>query len=317
MNWYYPLDEQRIGPLSQEQLADLVAQGVIQPDTSLWRESMVNWQPAREAAPALFDSLVDGAAVPPPVDAATDRPSMRAPILDLFDDESSPPIASLAPEEPSFFAHYRWGLLCAAIIVACVLGMYVVGFLRIPDVMIKLRLVASTGFVLLAVVGGAHRANFGRFVLVGLVGCWVGDYFMDRGGFAPGALAFLVGHLFFTAAFCVRGVSLKWAASALIAMIPVSTGLFLFFNPHVPPEHRLIVPAYIGVISLMVAMAWGSCGARRSVLIPLGALVFYLSDILVAAEAFLHVGRIAAAVCAPLYYGSVAFLAFTVYEREE
>jgi uncharacterized membrane protein YhhN len=274
----------------------------------------VNWQPACEAVPGLFASPAGESTDPSPPETPL---AGRAPILDLFDDEPAPPIAPLTLEEPSFFARYRWGLLCAAIIAACVLGMLVTGYLRIPGVSGKLRLVGSTGFVLLAVVGGAHRTRFGWSILCGLVGCWVGDYFMDRVGFAPGALAFLVGHLFFIAAFCVRGVSLKWALVALLALLPVSTGLFLGFNPHVPPEHRLIVPAYIGVISLMVALSWGSCGARRSVLIPLGAVVFYLSDICVAAEAFLHVGRIAAAVCAPLYYGSVTFLAFTVYEREE
>ncbi|MCP4640766.1 MAG: lysoplasmalogenase [bacterium] len=203
-----------------------------------------------------------------------------------------------------------------AIIAASVCGMLAAGYFRVPGVMGRLRLVASTSFVLVAVAGGAHRTGYGRLVLGALVGCWFGDYLLDRGAFAPGVIAFLTGHVLFIAAFVVRGISFKkWAIATAIVLLPESTGIYLWFFAHIPPEHRLVVLAYVAVITIMVALAWGTHGARRNALIPAGAVLFYLSDILVGVQAFFDVSRVASAVCAPLYHAAVVLLALSAYDR--
>jgi uncharacterized RDD family membrane protein YckC len=51
MNWYYAIDQQRFGPVSEQELARLAAAGTVGADTLVWREGMSNWQRYAEAAP--------------------------------------------------------------------------------------------------------------------------------------------------------------------------------------------------------------------------------------------------------------------------
>ncbi len=49
MNWYYVEQGQQAGPVSDEQLDEMLRSGKIQPDTLVWREGMAVWSPYREA----------------------------------------------------------------------------------------------------------------------------------------------------------------------------------------------------------------------------------------------------------------------------
>lgn len=62
MNWYYVDTGQQAGPVSEEELNTLVANGKVRPDTLVWREGMENWQPYGQVNPA---SAPAPAAAPP------------------------------------------------------------------------------------------------------------------------------------------------------------------------------------------------------------------------------------------------------------
>jgi uncharacterized RDD family membrane protein YckC len=66
MNWYYAENEQRAGPVNEEQFAEFVRTGRIQPETLVWREGMDNWTPLREA-----QNQAPSAAAPSVVSRAT------------------------------------------------------------------------------------------------------------------------------------------------------------------------------------------------------------------------------------------------------
>ena len=51
VNYYYAINGQQNGPVSEEQLAALVAQGVVTGDTLVWREGMERWEPYAKIAP--------------------------------------------------------------------------------------------------------------------------------------------------------------------------------------------------------------------------------------------------------------------------
>ena len=52
MNWYYAVGEERRGPLGEADFQQMVAQGIIKPDTLVWREGMAAWEPwSRASAP--------------------------------------------------------------------------------------------------------------------------------------------------------------------------------------------------------------------------------------------------------------------------
>ena len=61
MNYYYALNGQQQGPISEAELDALVAAGTITADTLVWREGLANWQPYQEVRGAANQ----GAAAPP------------------------------------------------------------------------------------------------------------------------------------------------------------------------------------------------------------------------------------------------------------
>ncbi|TDU81207.1 uncharacterized protein DUF4339 [Prosthecobacter fusiformis] len=46
MNWYYSKDGAQLGPVSQDELAGMIAEGSIQPNDLVWKEGMSGWTPA-------------------------------------------------------------------------------------------------------------------------------------------------------------------------------------------------------------------------------------------------------------------------------
>ena len=53
MQWYYAEGEDRKGPFEEEEFQGLVRQGVVTPQTLVWREGMANWEPYSGPTPAL------------------------------------------------------------------------------------------------------------------------------------------------------------------------------------------------------------------------------------------------------------------------
>lgn len=60
MDWYYAVGEDRKGPVGEKEFQDLVQQGVITPQTLVWREGMANWQPHGGGVPPVFISPASG-----------------------------------------------------------------------------------------------------------------------------------------------------------------------------------------------------------------------------------------------------------------
>lgn len=50
MQWYYALNGQRLGPVSQDELAKMVTEGVIKGDTLVWSQGMTDWVPYAKVA---------------------------------------------------------------------------------------------------------------------------------------------------------------------------------------------------------------------------------------------------------------------------
>ncbi|HWB60518.1 MAG TPA: GYF domain-containing protein [Chthoniobacteraceae bacterium] len=51
MKWFYALNNQKIGPISDNEFDFLVHQNKIRPDTLVWNETMAGWKPLREVMP--------------------------------------------------------------------------------------------------------------------------------------------------------------------------------------------------------------------------------------------------------------------------
>ncbi len=171
---------------------------------------------------------------------------------------------------------------------------------------------ASSGFLATAVAAGALHDAYGRVIVLALCLCGLGDVLLipdDARAFRVGVLSFLGGHLAFSLAFLIRGIDAGFAIVALVVVAALASITLSWLRPHLPAGMRRPVTAYVGVMSLMVACAIGTAGARPALMIPAGALAFFLSDLSVARDRFVAASFVNRAWGLPLYYVAQLLLA--------
>lgn len=178
------------------------------------------------------------------------------------------------------------------------------------------KTLASTGFVAVALFGGALDSAYGQVVLVALVFSWWGDLFLlwsRRALFLAGLVSFLLGHVAFGAAFAIRGVDGLVLAAALAATVVPTSAVLPWLLPRLDLTMRRPVIAYIVVISVMVALAVGTVARYGNPWIVVAAVAFYLSDLAVARDRFVRSGFVNRLWGLPLYYGAQVLFALTVH----
>lgn len=135
--------------------------------------------------------------------------------------------------------------------------------------------------LLAAVLHG--RGQGYRQVVAALLCCAAGDVLLALGHFLFGLAAFLLGHLCYLAAFAREP---RWSPGALavLAALAVCIALLvLFLSPHLG-DMRLPVYAYMLVIVAMTTAA--ILGRDNHVLVGVGAVLFLVSDALIAVNRF-------------------------------
>jgi len=165
---------------------------------------------------------------------------------------------------------------------------------------------ASAVFVAVALSLGVHGA-FGRLVLAGLVLSVVGDALLlsaRRPAFLGGLVAFLLAHVAYAVAFARVG---RPSPGPGVAVLLVTGAALAWLWPRLG-DLRVPVVVYCAVIS---AMLWLGLGVDR-LEVRLGALLFYLSDLLVARDRFVRPGLANRVVGLPLYYAGQLLLALAI-----
>lgn len=151
-----------------------------------------------------------------------------------------------------------------------------------------LAVLKTSGIALLAVLALLHRS---RLLGVGLAFGAAGDFLLaldTRLSFMLGAVAFLIGHLFYIALFLRAGLGTAalrepWRLGALAAVIVTAIGMTLIL---IPPHATLGLPLkiYTAVLTAMVLASITLPAARWLAMV--GALLFFISDGFVAADMF-------------------------------
>jgi len=178
------------------------------------------------------------------------------------------------------------------------------------------KLIAASAYLAAAWSAGAADTHYGQILLLGMVFCWMGDLFLvsnqSRTLFLLGLVSFLLGHLAYVGAFAARGVSWPVAVGAGLAMVIFAWSVLRWLKPHLDRRMRRPVWLYVGAISTMMAMAAGAGVIDGNWLIPLGALLFLLSDLAVARDRFIAPGFINRAWGLPMYFCGQMVLAASV-----
>ncbi len=173
---------------------------------------------------------------------------------------------------------------------------------------------AALCFVAAALAFGALESGYGRVVLAGLVLSLCGDVLLIPHGmprvFQAGVAAFGLGHVAYLVAFLLRFESAVLAGVCAVVAGLVLLRVFRWLRPHLPADMVIPVYAYMGVISAMWVASAGA--APDSAMIPLGATMFYLSDLAVARDRFVSSAFWNRAWGLPLYFAAQLVIASTV-----
>jgi uncharacterized membrane protein YhhN len=177
------------------------------------------------------------------------------------------------------------------------------------------KLLASAGFLGVAVSRGAVEHTYGRWVFAALIFGWIGDAALlgsRRVWFLVGLTTFLIGHLIYVVAFLVAGIAPVATMAAAVVAAPAAVVVFRWLRPQLPPAMVAPVAAYAIVISAMVVFATGATAAGSSILIVIGAAAFFVSDLAVARNRFVAPGIGNRLWGLPLYYTAQILLAWSV-----
>jgi uncharacterized membrane protein YhhN len=194
--------------------------------------------------------------------------------------------------------------------------MALVYFLRMgwPAAAFGAKIIASSSFIATALSVGALKHRYGQILFAGLVLSLCGDLSLagvSQRAFMLGLASFLLAHLAYIVAFSVLGLNHKWMLFAAAPVIAVAVLVAAWLAPHTPPELAMPVRAYTIVISVMVVAAVGSKGAGGPTLAVIGALLFYVSDLSVAAQRLVEMDFPTYVVGLPLYYTGQLCLALS------
>ena len=181
------------------------------------------------------------------------------------------------------------------------------------------RFLLSAMFLAAALAQPRHHPRYFTLVFIGLACGLLGDVLLalrSERAFLPGLITFLAGHLFYVAAFARLVPLRRWSRPGLVVVAIVSTLIFLYLRPHVG---RMMIPVclYILAISIMLWGAWSVMGHTRlnrtgRLLVFLGALFFYISDIGVARQVFIGPTWFNTLIVLCLYNPGQFLLAFSI-----
>ncbi len=173
---------------------------------------------------------------------------------------------------------------------------------------------------IVAVAAQPHpNKEFYHWLLGRLILCLGGDVclvFSSEKTFLVGLIFFLLGHVLYIFGFIHIAQVGRWAWMGAAVIFVVGACVYLWLRPHLG-SMNIPVLVYAIVISIMLSGAWAvfnSAGQSLSarLLVLLGALSFYSSDIFVARDRFMQREMLNRTIGLPLYYAGQFLLAFSV-----
>ncbi len=151
-------------------------------------------------------------------------------------------------------------------------------------------------------------------IIAGLVFSWLGDLLLLSRApaiFLLGLISFFLAHVCYIVAFILVHVDWLLTLSALVVSAVPGIAVALWLHTNLG-SMKFPVYAYMVVISCMVSFAIGAWANSGLGNFPIGALLFYLSDIFVARDRFRKSDKWNFLIGGPLYYAGQIFLASTL-----
>lgn len=181
------------------------------------------------------------------------------------------------------------------------------------------KILASTSMILIVATGSPTLDGYALLVTFGLLASWIGDLalsFTGRRAFLAGLIAFAGAHALYTAGFFARSsMDILSIAVAGIVMAMTAVAILAWLSPHLPEAMKTPVTVYLGLISVMVVAAFGTSGTLADPRIPTAAVLFVMSDVLLARQQFVVQDPWNRIVGLPTYYCAQVLFAFTIVSQ--
>ncbi len=167
---------------------------------------------------------------------------------------------------------------------------------------------------LIAILGQASLPFYKYMIIVGLISSMAGDVFLmlpsDR--FVAGVIAFLIAHLFYIVAFASEISALIWWP-----LIPIVTYGIVIYTILAPYLGKLQLPVliYVAAILIMTWLAWerwSQTGQSGMLLASVGAVLFVISDTILAINRFRGAFKPARALNLTTYFAAQWLIASSV-----
>lgn len=184
---------------------------------------------------------------------------------------------------------------------------------------LPIKTLLSCLFIITALLQPHPQAGYFYILLIGLIFCLGGDVCLalpQERMFLYGLISFLLGHVFYIIAFFYVAHLNQWTWLVSALCVVLSGGIYFWLRPHLG-SMNVPVLCYVIVITLMVIGAWSVFGSEHlawdaRLMVFVGALGFYLSDVFVARNRFMKPEFLNRFMGLPLYYGGQFLLAFSV-----
>jgi len=178
------------------------------------------------------------------------------------------------------------------------------------------KVVASTSIIVIVLTGDPVFDGYAWLITAGLVASWFGDLalsFTGQRSLLVGLAAFALTHGLYTAGFLTRSsMDLVAVAASGVIMALTAAAILRWLTPHMPEHIRFPIAVYVGIISVMVVASFGTSGTIPDPRIPTAAVLFAISDVLVARNRFV-VATLANRVAGlPTYFTAQVLFAATV-----
>lgn len=160
-----------------------------------------------------------------------------------------------------------------------------------------------------------YNGTYKWLIIAGLIFCLGGDVFLmlPPRYFLAGLGSFLVGHWFYIAAFTVEGgFTLTWW---LLPLLLYGGFIYYLLHPHLGKMRRPVI-VYI-IFILMMAMTalgrWSVMDSRSALLAVIGAILFVISDSVLAFDRFRQKFKAARVIVLTTYWLAQWLIAVSVH----
>ena len=172
------------------------------------------------------------------------------------------------------------------------------------------------GIAFMAFLQPNHNQQYTQLVIIGLFFSLGGDlalmFPLNRKAFSIGLGLFLTAHIVYSYVFFTIGVLSNWLVIPIVLMLAVGISFYRMTSPNLGPMKGPVI-AYMIIISGMVIGATSLLSSSvlsttQAIMILSGALLFYISDIILAANRFWKPWRYNR-ISLVFYYGGQTLLA--------